>query len=99
MLCHKKPDIVEHINAKVRQEKERERKQNETVEECGEWLYNGEMGEWYWSGENEPVTDNFEYETYSDGELAKIREHERKEDERAIAYKKEEIRKSRQLKN
>ena len=100
MLCQRKPDIVEQINAKVRQEKEMERKQKETVEENGgEWLYNGEMGEWYWSGENEPVTDNFEYETYSDGELAQIREHERQEDERAIAYKKEEIRKSRQLKN
>ena len=100
LLSNKKPDIVEQINAKVREQKERERKQEEIVKENGgEWLYSGEMGEWYWSGDSEPVVDNFEHETYSDGELEQIREHENQEVERVLAEKREKLRKARQLIN
>ena len=46
-----KPDVVEQINQKIREDKEKERKRNEERKN-GEWDYNGESGEWYWTGEN-----------------------------------------------
>ena len=55
-----KPDVVEQVNQKIREDKERERKRKEERKK-GEWDCNGESGEWYWTGENEPGIDTFCY--------------------------------------
>ena len=100
VLSDRKPDIVEQINEKNRKDKDKERNRKKIVEENGgEWMYHGESGEWYWSGENEPITDNFENDTYSDGELEKVREYEKKEYEEMIAHKKADLAKSGQMVN
>jgi hypothetical protein len=73
-LKEKQPDIVERINEKNREEKERDRQKKEDTKN-GEWHYNGEMDEYYWTGENEPeyFDDNFMYEapTEEDRKIAK----------------------------
>ena len=100
LLDSKKPDIVEKINAKIREEKEEERKQKKIVEENGgEWVYSGENGEWYWDGEKEPVIDEFEYESYGEGELQQIRENEMKEYEEYLSQQKERLKETRKLIN
>ena len=40
-----KPDIVERLNQKIKDEKEKERKRIEEAKK-GEWDYHGESGEW-----------------------------------------------------
>ena len=100
LLDNKKPDIVEKINAKMREEKEKERKQKKMVEENGgEWVYSGESGEWCWDGEKEPIVDEFEYETYCEGELEQIRENEKKEYEEYLSQEKNSLKETRKLIN
>ena len=100
-LASRKPDVVEIINEKIRNEKEKERLRKKKVEEDGgEWLYNGECGEYYWSGESEPkdLDDNFEYEQLTREELENIRKQERLQDEAIAKFRKAEINESKRKK-
>ena len=100
-LAGKRPDIVQVLNEKIREEKEKERKRKEQVEEDGgEWLYSGEMGEYYWSGDGKPKfeEDGFECETLTKEELAEIRKQEDLQYEAILKAKKEERRKKEQEK-
>ena len=56
-LSYAKPDVIELLNQKIREEKETERRKKEEKmkkEKEGEWVYCGETVEWNWIGENEP---------------------------------------------
>ena len=67
-LQGKKPDLIEIINQKIREEKEREREKREQERKRkeeenkkrkeGDWDYNGETGEWYWIGQKEQVIED-----------------------------------------
>ena len=87
VLSSKKPDLIDRINQKIREEKEEERekemKEKETKEKEeakrkeGIWDYNGESGEWYWTGEKEPDhMDNFTYKPLTEEEKKQVEEAE-----------------------
>ena len=84
-----KPDIIQQLNEKVREEKEQLRMQKETEtenerlrlqqieEDGGEWEYNPEFAEYYWVGEGEPKgVHETEFEVLTDKELEDIRRQE-----------------------
>ena len=83
LLEDKKPDIVQVLNEKIREEKEKKRQRKEEVNKRGgEWCYNGEMDEYYWVGEGEPIpiVDDFdERQQMTKEDLKLLREHEEKE--------------------
>ena len=49
----RKPDVVQRINEKNRDDEEKERAKREKAND-EEWCYNGESGEYYWNGVGEP---------------------------------------------
>ena len=72
----RKPDVVQRINEKNRDDEEKERAKREKAND-EEWCYNGESGEYYWNGVGEPeYGDNFECEGLTGEELRKFREEE-----------------------
>ena len=92
-----KPDVVEQINQKIREYKEKERKRNEERKN-GEWDYNGESGEWYWTGKNEPVIDTFCYPEPTEEEKKVIEEGRKQEFAEYVEEMKRRKKEKRQMK-
>ena len=99
-LRNKRPDIVEILNEKAREEKEKERAREERVkEDGGEWVHDGENG-YFWSGEGEPPSENdsFENEVLTQEKLKELRKEEQEQDEAIKKFRNEENKKLRRLK-
>ena len=100
-LAEKRPDIVQVLNEKIREEKEKERKRKQQVEEGGgDWLYSGEMVEYDWIGNGKPQfeEDGFEYKTLTKEELAEIRKQEDLQYKAILKARKEELNEKRREK-
>lgn len=104
-----KPDIVQKLNEKQREEKEkvREKRESETKreekrkddEERDDWAYNAEYGEYYWVGEGDPVDDGFDPNPLTEQQWLEIRNQEEMRLEQMVNEKKIELREKRRHKN
>ena len=100
-LVGERPDIVMLLNEKARQEKERERKRKEMIEnEGGEWIQNGEYGDYSWSGDSEPkwINDTFEDEPLTAKQIEEIKRQEAHEDLESKRIRKAEEREKQRIK-
>ena len=108
-----KPDIVQKLNEKIREEKEKkiiqnkqteeeeERRKKKVEEDGGEWVFNSEYSEYYWVGEGEPIVehDTEVYKPLTKEQLDEIKKKEEEWLEELIRERKEVARDKRQAKN
>ena len=112
MVEQQRPDIIQLLNEKTRNEKERARQKAEKEEETerlrtetrneegGEWIFNQEYSEYYWVGEREPVVEQMEpYKPLSKELLQRIKKQEDEWIEAMIEERKKEAKEKRKPKN